>query len=160
MEYTEIAEELMSLAASLSHLPAARAVWEASGGEYSALGYILGSARGAHPTELCRHMNVSSARISAMLRDLEKKHWVIRKKDPEDERSKLVFLTEAGRRFITERRAAVLRRLEEMLECLGPEDAAEYLRLQRKLVPFAAQTAARQAISNSEVSLSDAEKNL
>ena len=110
MEYTEIAEELMSLAASLSHLPASRAVWEASGGEYSALVYILDSARGAHPTELCRYMSVSSARISAMLRDLENKHWVVRKKDPADERSKLVFLTEAGRQFITERRGAVLRR--------------------------------------------------
>lgn len=160
MEYSEIAEELMSLAASLSHLPASRAVWEASGGEYSALVYILDSARGAHPTELCRYMSVSSARISAMLRDLENKHWVVRKKDPADERSKLVFLTEAGRQFITERRGAVLRRLEEMLECLGPEDAAEYLRLQRKLAQGLAPAAARRTKSISEVSLSDAQKNL
>ena len=89
MEYSEIAEELMSLAASLSHLPASRAVWEASGGEYSALVYILDSARGAHPTELCRYMSVSSARISAMLRDLENKHWWYGKKTPQTSEASL-----------------------------------------------------------------------
>ena len=76
----------------------------------------------------------SSARIAALLKHLEAKGWIVRTPDADDERRVDVVLTEAGAACIRERLSAVLDEVSGLLSALSPEEAAEYVRLQRKLL--------------------------
>ena len=140
MNATALAEELISLRAELNHQPAGEALTELSGGEYFALTLLLRRESAAHPSELSRIMQVSTARVAAMLRHLEGRGWIVREHDRDDERRVSVRLTDAGRVLIEERRSAALACVAELFSALEPEEAREYLRLKRKLL-----TAAQQA---------------
>ena len=76
----------------------------------------------------------SSARIAALLKHLEAKGWIVRTPDAADVRRVDVVLTEAGAACIRERLGAVLDEVSVLLSALSPEEAAEYVRLQRKLL--------------------------
>lgn len=134
MDYTMLAEKMLSVRAQLSHMPAGEAVSEASGGEFYALSFLLLHGDRSSPSELSRHMGVSTARVAALLKHLEKKGFVHRLSDPRDERRVIVMLTDAGRVLIRQRRADAVERVAAALRALGEEDAREYVRLQLKLL--------------------------
>lgn len=134
MDYSKLAGELISLRAMFSHLPIGIELSEISEGEYFALSLLLTDASTAHPSELSRAMNVSTARIAALLKHLESKGWIIRTPDISDERKVTITLTEAGKALIIEKREKILIALCKLLEALGPEDSFEYIRLQKKLL--------------------------
>lgn len=133
MDYTQLAEQMLSVRAQLSHMPVGEAVAEASGGEFFALSFLLARGGNSSPSELSRGMEVSTARIAALLKHLEKKGLVRRNSDPRDERRVIVALTEEGRGIISRRRAEAVDRVAAALRALGEEDAREYVRLQLKL---------------------------
>ena len=81
-----------------------------------------------------RSLYASSARIAALLKHLEAKGWIVRTPDAADVRRVDVVLTEAGAACIRERLGAVLDEVSVLLSALSPEEAAEYVRLQRKLL--------------------------
>lgn len=137
MNYPELASELLSLRASLDHLPFGIELSEMSGGEYFALSLLHANPSPIHPSDLSRAMNVSTARIAALLKHLEEKGWIERNPDKEDERKVSVTLTEKGKTLIAEKRRKILSRLCRILEALGPNDAFEYIRLQKKLISAA-----------------------
>lgn len=134
MNYSELASELLSIEGLFSHLPIGIALSEMSEGEYFALNLLLTNASTAHPSELSRAMNVSTARIAALLKHLESKGWIIRKPDLSDDRKVTVTLTDTGKHLIIEKRKKILIALCGLLEALGPEDSFEYIRLQKKLL--------------------------
>lgn len=134
MDYLELAEQMMNIRARLSHIPAGTALSEACGGEYVALSFLLSHGGASSPTELKCRMNVSSARIAALLKHLEGKGLVHRLADPSDERRVIVQLTEAGGLFIKSRRLDALSRIAGVLEALGEDDAREYVRLQQRIL--------------------------
>ena len=121
MDYSALAAELLSFRTALHHLPAVRGLDEMSGGEYFVLHFLLRHGGTAGPSELSRSLYASSARIAALLKHLEAKGWI-------------VVLTEAGAACIRERLSAVLDEVSVLLSALSPEEAAEYVRLQRKLL--------------------------
>jgi DNA-binding MarR family transcriptional regulator len=57
--------------------------------------------------------------------------------DVGDNRHTVVEMTEAGERLTADRKVEVLTRLTGILELLGPDDAAEYIRLQKKITEAA-----------------------
>ena len=120
MDYSALAAELLSFRTALHHLPAIRGLDEMSGGEYFVLHFLLRHGGTAGPSELSRSLYASSARIAALLKHLEAKGWIVR--------------TEAGAACIRERLSAVLDEVSVLLSALSPEEAAEYVRLQRKLL--------------------------
>lgn len=65
---------------------------------------------------------------------LEAKGWIVRTPDAADVRRVDVVLTEDGAACIRERLGAVLDEVSVLLSALSPEEAAEYVRLQRKLL--------------------------
>lgn len=79
-------------------------------------------------------MVVSSARIAALLGRMEEKQLISRTQDPLNNRQVIVTLLPAGQAVIDRIRAEVLAAAARMLERLGPEDAREYLRIQRKIL--------------------------
>ena len=131
MDYSALAAELLSFRTALHHLPAVRGLDEMSGGEYFVLHFLL---RHGGTAELSRSLYASSARIAALLKHLEAKGWIVRTPDAADVRRVDVVLTEAGAACIRERLGAVLDEVSVLLSALSPEEAAEYVRLQRKLL--------------------------
>lgn len=130
MDYSALAAELLSFRTALHHLPAVRGLDEMSGGEY----FLLRHGGTAGPSELSRSLYASSARIAALLKHLEAKGWIVRTPDAADVRRVDVVLTEAGAACIRERLSAVLDEVSVLLSALSPEEAVEYVRLQRKLL--------------------------
>ncbi len=134
MDYRSLAEKMLDIRAQLSHQPLGYAVAETCGGEYFALSFLLTHGCCSCPSELSRSMGVSSARIAALLKHLEQKGWISRCADPADERRVRVELTDAGQEMISRRRRNAMTRVARALECLGEDDAREYVRLQQKML--------------------------
>lgn len=133
MDYTALASQLLSVQAELLQVPASQQLSRMRHGELFVLNYLLTHETVIHPKELSEKMSVSTARIASLLNHMEQKNLVLRCDDPEDNRQVVVRLTEAGTREIRQIRAGVISRVSAMLESLGPEDAAEYIRIQKKI---------------------------
>ena len=134
MDYHALAEQLMDLHVLLHQSPAGRQLEDLDRGTSLALGYLMAHHKMAHPKELGRGMAVSSARVAALLNHLEGQGLIRRPADPDDNRQTIVSPTAAGEERIRQRRAQAVALLAQLLERLGPEDAAAYLRLRKKLI--------------------------
>ena len=134
MDYHALAEQLMDLHVLLHQSPAGRQLEDLDRGTSLALGYLMAHHKMAHPKELGRGMAVSSAPVAALLNHLEEQGLIRRTADPDDNRQTIVSLTAAGEERIRQRRAQAVALLAQLLERLGPEDAAAYLRLRKKLI--------------------------
>ena len=134
MDYHALAEQLMDLHVLLHQSPAGRQLEDLDRGTSLALGYLMAHHKMAHPKELGQGMAVSSARVAALLNHLEGQGLIRRTADPDDNRQTIVSLTAAGEERIRQRRAQAVALLAQLLERLGPEDAAAYLRLRKKLI--------------------------
>ncbi len=132
--YEELASELLQVNEALLHQPAHDLLAKLSRGEHFVLNYLLTHYGQAHPTDLSRHMVVSTARIAALLNRMEEKGFISRLPDPLDNRQIIVSLSPKGEEAIEQFRKKVIQSTAKMLERLGPEDAQEFLRIQRKLV--------------------------
>lgn len=132
--YEGLARELLQVNEVLLHQPAQHLLSKLNRGEHFVLNYLLTHQLQAHPTDLSRHMVVSTARIAALLNRMEEKGLISRLPDPLDNRQIIVSLSPKGEEAIAQFRDKVIHSTASMLEQLGPEDAQEFLRIQRKLV--------------------------
>ncbi len=137
MNYKEIAKELLSVQADFLHLPIGISIAEISEGEYFAMRLLTEEKSPSNPSEISKTMKVSMARVSALLRHLEEKKLIKKEHSDKDERRVSVILTDEGRRFISEKTAAAEDKLAAILEKMGDEDAAEYVRLRKKILMLA-----------------------
>lgn len=133
-QYEQLANELVQVNEALLHQPAQDLLSKLSRGEHFVLNYLLTNYGQAHPTDLSRHMVVSTARIAALLNRMEEKGLISRLPDPLDNRQIIVSLSPKGEKAIEAFRKKVIQATARMLELLGPDDSQEFLRLQRKLV--------------------------
>ena len=133
-QYEGMAAELLQVNEDLLQDPARRLISQLTKGEHFVLNYLLTHHHQAHPNELSRRMVVSTARIAALLGRMEAKGLITRVPDPLNNRRVNVTLSSQGLEVIQSFRAQVLRSAAQMLAGLGPDDAREYLRLQKKLL--------------------------
>lgn len=133
MDYTSLAQELLTVRANLLQVPASQQLSQMVRGEMFVLNYLFTHEGAIHPKELSRQMAVTTARIASLLNHMEQKQLLLRRADPGDNRQVIVELTEQGRKTTREIRAQVIRYLSTMLEGLGPEDAQAYIRIQKKI---------------------------
>ncbi len=134
MDYKKMAEEFLMIRAEQLKVPANQQISKIVKGELFVLNYLATHHNSVYPKVLSREMVVSTARIAVILNQMEDKKWIIRKNDPEDNRQILVSLTEKGWEIIEQQRVEIIRTVAQMLEKLGPEDAEEFLRIQRRIV--------------------------
>ena len=134
--YEQLAEELIRTHMDLIRVPARRQMARLNRGEQSVLQYLLVHESPAHPGDLSRSLEVSTARVAALLGVMEGKGLIARSADPEDSRQVIVTLLPAGIQTIRAIRAQVRDTVVQLLEKLGPEDAEEYLRIQKKIASF------------------------
>ncbi len=133
-EYEELATELLRLNIGMLQEPAKQKISKMTRGEVFVLNYLMTHQNQAHPAEISRSMVVSTARIAALLSRLEEKQYISRASDPSDNRQVIVTLLPQGLALIQRIRSEVIAAVVRMLERLGPEDAREYIRIQKKIL--------------------------
>ena len=133
-EYEELAAELLRLNIGMLQEPAKQKISKMTRGEVFVLNYLMTHQNQAHPAEISRSMVVSTARIAALLSRLEEKQYISRASDPSDNRQVIVTLLPQGLTLIQRIRSEVIAAVVRLLERLGPEDAREYIRIQKKIL--------------------------
>lgn len=133
MDYEELAVELLKLRAEQLKSVVWRQTMRLTQGELLALYYLQDHDGGVYPRELSDELSVSTARIAAMLRDMEEKGWIVRRDALSDNRHILVSLTGEGRNEMRRRREQTLTSLSDALKALGPEDSAELIRILKRM---------------------------
>lgn len=133
MDYLKLAVDLSEVRRKMAQIPDFRKFINPDNGESFVLGYLSESSKPVSPKEICDAMNISSARIAMILNKLEAKGMVKRKQNSDDGRYTVVELLPAG----TIQRQKNMEKFNQsamrFLEALGPEDAADYVRLQSKI---------------------------
>ena len=132
--YEGLATELLQVNEDLLRVPARHLISKLTQGEHFVLKYLLTHRHQAHPVGLSRGLVVSTARIAALLNRMEDKGLISRLPDPLNNRQVIVTLSPQGLEAIQTFRSQVIRSAAQMLADLGPEDAREFIRIQKKLL--------------------------
>jgi len=99
---------------------------------FSVLNHLMRVEDGRTPLELARAFQVPKTTVSHWLMGLEKFGWVDLKPNPDDGRSKRVWITDAGRAFREEAIAGIAPDLARIEGVLTPDEVAELVnRLER-----------------------------
>ena len=137
MSIEEKVAELFQLTELLPRRAPQNWLGEFNRGEFFILNYLHNHGRTACPSDMSDAMQTSTARTAAALNGLEHKGLITREPSEEDHRRKLVHLTPKGAEYIEECRKKVYKSITKLLMELGEEDAAEYIRLTKKMVRIA-----------------------
>lgn len=103
-------------------------------GEEFVVEYLSGHPEPVYPSELSERMQASSARIAAILRQLEKLSVILRHEDGFDARRHPVLLSEEGKRLAAEIHSRRLRSISHVFEAIGEEETKEYIRITEHLI--------------------------
>lgn len=134
VDYYNLANQLIDIRTKLPQVKMERAISQTSRGEVLVLNYLLANGNKAYPKDISKAVCLTTARIAAVLKSLEKRSLITRSQDPFDNRQIIVELTEMGILTVKERREALLQSTAKMLEALGEDDAKAYVRIQEKLI--------------------------
>jgi len=140
MDYQKLAEELLESMPKLSKVPMQKNTDRFVRGEMPALIY-LSHHGAASPGEISIEMKISTARTAKLLTVLAAKGFITRVPDGKDKRKICVKLTSAGISHIEAHRAHVLASVCTMLRALGEKDAAEYVRIMKRIIENASSNA-------------------
>lgn len=83
--------------------------------------------------ELSRELNVSTARIAALLKSMEKNGLVIRERSSSDARNTVVRITQAGIDYVKQLREHILAEMEILVEKVGKTELEEFIRISEKI---------------------------
>lgn len=136
--YTNLAQAFIDNSYRFRRHSQQKEVDAAMQGEAFVLVYAKMRGEGILPSEISDEMNISSARIAAVLNSLESKGLITRRIDPEDRRRVLVDLTEGGTALGEQYYHMILGVTTRMLATLGERDAQELVRIMGRLADFAA----------------------
>lgn len=137
MDYTELAKQFLHNTYQFRTCGHQKKIDGTMQGETFALLYILKQGDIVLPSEISNEMNISSARVAAILNNLENKGYITRQIDKSDRRKILVELTRKGVRRAEKQNQMVISITARMLELLGEHDAKELVRIMGKLVKLA-----------------------
>lgn len=102
-------------------------------GESIFLSYLEETGGSAAPSELAKELQISPARVAAIIKSLEIKKLVIRKSSPGDKRRNLVEITKKGSEWVEITKNRLSESAVLLLDKLGEEDTAELLRILNKI---------------------------
>lgn len=105
-----------------------------SRGKIGILIYLQDIQDGVTPGELSRHFSVSTGRIAAALKRLEKEGLLHRRTDDIDNRKSSVSITDEGREFVHQSYLEGVAKIEEQLSKLEITEARELIRLLKKFM--------------------------
>lgn len=85
------------------------------------------------PSKLAEYTDFTPARLSAIIKSLEVKGYIVRQQDELDKRCTIIEITEKGAAHSKELKEAAIRNSLQIIEKLGEKDSVEFLRLMKKL---------------------------
>ncbi|KRM72087.1 MarR family winged helix-turn-helix transcriptional regulator [Lacticaseibacillus brantae] len=85
------------------------------------------------PSDLSQALHVTTARMTVILRRLEKANMITRSAHPTDLRKFIIALTPTGRKKLKDQETKQLTYLTDLMAYLGEEDAEAYIRIVSKL---------------------------
>lgn len=133
MDRKEAAKEILRTVTNLYSKKPTLEVQNSSRGETMLLHLVSLHPEGITPGQLRDLMEVSSARIAAILGALESKGMLERRMDEKDRRRIQVFLTPVGTQRARQDGACVLSHVEHCLSVLDDEEIAGCIRVLHKL---------------------------
>ena len=134
MGFDEIEAELFKFIEALPRKSPQNWFGELNKGEIFLLNYLYCNGGSAWPSDMSEALQTSTSRIAAALNNLEHKGWIKRELDENDGRRRIVHLTTEGSEYTERCRDITRRKLRMLLEGLGEDDAAVYLRIMKKMV--------------------------
>lgn len=96
------------------------------------------------PKHLAEKLNLSSARIAALLNTLEKKGQITRSMDPNDRRRVSVTLTQAGKEIALAEKEKLKQRAISIFNKMGEEDTTKFMELLTIFIGYSHQTLAEE----------------
>lgn len=134
LDYTYLANELIDLRARTPQIKMERSILEMGRGEVLVMNYLSSNKNRAYPKDISKALMLTTARIAAILKNLEKHDMITKTQDSLDNRQTVVELTDAGVASISARKEKLVQATAKMLETLGEDDAKAYIRIQKKLM--------------------------
>lgn len=134
MDYRGLAQEYFAIQFHLAGHKARQPLEDLTRGEMCALAYINKRDGACSPRDLSLEQGISTARVAAVLKALERKGYIRRQADTRDRRRTRVMITPEGASRVDTLHAALLRQLESMLRALGEPDAQDYVRISRRIL--------------------------
>lgn len=91
---------------------------------------------GLTPGLLSDLTDLGSGRIANILKSMEEKGYIIRKKDDNDKRKVFVYITEEGKKWHQENKKRVEEEINNVLNYIGENDTKELLRILNKIAEY------------------------
>lgn len=134
LKYQKLAEELLDFMETLREgpMPHPPHPMEFSRGEMGILLYLIHQNDGVSAGELSTNLKLTTGRIAAALKTLEKKKYIERKADASDGRKVFVYLTALGNEITRSKKNEVLAHLTKDLEKFTMEEAEQFVQLTKK----------------------------
>lgn len=86
--------------------------------------------------DLTNELQMSTGRIANILKELERKGYILRIQQREDKRKYEVCLTKSGKNYSRELYADMIASHKALMEQLGEADGEQFLRLSEKVLQF------------------------
>ena len=97
------------------------------------LNYLEQADREVNAGDLSKKMNVSTARIAALLKRMEQNGLIMRHASQEDARRTVVTITPAGTALVDEMREQTLQKIELLLNQISRDDLETYIQISRQI---------------------------
>ncbi len=136
MTYLELAQQLAEINKKMMMNAEYTKMTDVNRGESLLLSCLVSHGGKATPIALSEALNVSTARIAALLNKMERKKLVERQRHPENNRNVIVILLPAGEKLHKEQEEAFNQNVIRFFETLGAEKAVLYVELQSELADF------------------------
>lgn len=136
MTEENLGEELYNLLADLLNRKMNRTVLDSIRGEYGVLRYLVYVQDNVSAGILTEQLHVVPGRMTDILKSLESKGLIERRRDDEDRRKVNVCITEEGRTQAKEVRAHISQEYQGMFQILGKKDTEELIRLLKIVLAY------------------------
>ncbi len=133
-EFNELAVQFLKTRRSLPYIKFDKEVSKKIKNEICVLSYLKTHGGKAHPKDLSGEFIVSSARMAVILKQFERKNYIIRTADNDDSRKTVVKLQPKGEEFLERENTQIIKYLSDYFKKFGEDDAKEFVRLYEKLM--------------------------
>ncbi len=133
MEVRSDAEELMEKFRRCAPRKLLSSVDETEKGIGFILAFLNDSDGEVIAGDISREMNVTTARVAALLKNMEKNGLITREGSDSDGRRTVVKITGKGTVLSEKKRAELLARTELLIEKVGKKDLEDFIRISRKI---------------------------
>lgn len=134
MDYSKLVQQLFDILSISYYDNPASNFSEFFQGELKMLNFLVSNGSdNITPSDLCRNLYMTSARVAAALKSAERKGYVNRRISDADRRKVIVSITEEGRHYTKQKKDRLLKDFYRLLEQLGEKDSAELVRIIKRL---------------------------